>query len=475
MGLTTNFQKGFSLLFAFLSFLYFAEMNNTFLRNIALLSVLLIAMITYIGFSSAFDLPPLFYTLARVALLLPLIYYTWQAKSLTIWVFAAMVIGVVIGVDFPAVAKELNVTGKIFLRLIKTIIAPLLFGTLVVGIAGHSNLKQVGRMGLKAIIYFEIVTTAALFIGLAAINLSQAGAGIQKPTVIEKPEILPDAGKHFQLYDIVPENIAKAVSENNVLQIVVFSILFAIAISMCEEQIKRPVVRFAELLSEVMFKLTNLIMLFSPFAVGGAIAYTVGTMGLGIFRNFGLLILTLLGALAVFIFGVLLPVALYFKVPLKKFIQAVEEPVTVAFATASSDAALPKAMSAMEKLGVHKKVYSFVLPMGYSFNLDGTTLYLSLATIFVAQASGTALNFSTQLAILLTLMLSSKGVAGVAKASFVILLGTIATFHLPEWPVYMIFGVDAIMDMVRTSVNVLGNCLATVVIAKSEGEFVEGA
>ena len=385
-----------------------------------------------------------------------------------------MVVGVVIGVDFPDLAKELNVTGKIFLRLVKSIIAPLLFGTLVVGIAGHSNLKQVGRMGLKAIIYFELVTTLALFIGLAAINLTQAGAGIQKPTTIEKPEALPDAGKHFQLYEIVPENIAKAVAENNVLQVVVFSILFAIAISMCDEEYKRPVVRFAEILSEVMFKLTNLIMLFSPFAVGGAIAYTVGTMGLGIFRNFAVLLLTLAGALAFFVFGVLLPVALYFKVPVKKFLAAVNEPVSVAFATASSDAALPKAMSAMEKLGVHKKVYSFVLPMGYSFNLDGTTLYLSLAAIFVAQASGVDLPLSTQLYIMLTLMLTSKGVAGVAKASFVILLGTIATFHLPEWPVYMIFGVDAIMDMARTSVNVLGNCLATVVIAKSEGEFVEG-
>ena len=253
----------------------------------------------------------------------------------------------------------------------------------------------------------------------------------------------------------------------------VFSILFAIAVSLCDDKIKAPVVRFAEILSEVMFKLTNLIMYFSPFAVGGAIAYTVSTMGLGIFRNFGLLILTLIGALLVFLFGVLLPIALYFKIPLKKFLIAVEEPVSVAFATASSDAALPRAMTAMEKLGVHKQVYSFVLPMGYSFNLDGSTLYLSLATIFVAQASGTQLPISTQFAILLTLMLSSKGVAGVAKASFVILLGTIATFHLPEWPVYMIFGVDAIMDMARTSVNVLGNCLATVVIAKSEGEFVE--
>ena len=448
-------------------------MNNNLSKILAIVSVLLIAVLTYLGFSASLDLPASAYTIARVLLLLPLIYYGWQARSLTVWVFIAMVIGVVIGVDFPAAAKELNVTGKIFLRLVKTIIAPLLFGTLVVGIAGHSNLKQVGRMGLKAIIYFEVVTTLALFIGLGAINFSQAGAGIQKPAVIEKPETLPEAGKHFQLYDIVPENLAKAISENNVLQIVVFSILFAIAVSLCADQIKAPVVRFAEILSEVMFKLTNLIMYFSPFAVGGAIAYTVSTMGLGIFRNFGLLILTLIAALLVFLFAVLLPVALYFKIPLRKFLIAVEEPVSVAFATASSDAALPKAMSAMEKLGVHKKVYSFVLPMGYSFNLDGSTLYLSLATIFVAQASGTQLSFSTQLAILLTLMLSSKGVAGVAKASFVILLGTIATFHLPEWPVYMIFGVDAIMDMVRTSVNVLGNCLATVVIAKSEGEFVE--
>jgi proton glutamate symport protein len=330
-------------------------------------------------------------------------------------------------------------------------------------------------MGLKAIIYFELVTTMALFIGLAAINISQAGTGIVRPASIDKPETLPEAGKHFQLYDIVPENIAKAISENNVLQVVIFSILFAIAVSMCDDQYKRPVVRFAEILSEIMFKLTNLIMLFSPIAVGGAIAYTVSTMGLGIFRNFGILLLTLAGALVFFIFGVLLPIALYFRVPIRKFIAAVEEPVTVAFATASSDAALPKAMSAMERLGVPKQIYAFVLPMGYSFNLDGSTLYLSLATIFVAQAGGIHLPFGTQLYILFTLMLSSKGVAGVAKASFVILLGTIATFHLPEWPVYVIFGVDAIMDMARTAVNVLGNCLATVVIAKSEGEFTEGA
>ncbi len=230
-------------------------------------------------------------------------------------------------------------------------------------------------------------------------------------------------------------------------------------------------VHFCETLNEVMFKFTNLIMLLSPLAIGGAIAYTVSTMGLGVFKNLGLLMLTLFGALVVFVTCVLLPIMWYFKIPVIKFWNAIHEPVGVAFATASSDAALPKAMKAMQQFGVHKKVYSFVLPMGYSFNLDGTTLYLSLATIFVAQAGGIQLPFSTQLTILLTLMLSSKGVAGVAKASFVILYATVASFHLPEWPVFIVFAADALMDMARTGVNVIGNCLATVVIAKSENEL----
>jgi len=436
------------------------------------LAVLAFAIfLSVIDFEGIWSIPENILTVLRLFSVILLFTYAYQKRSLTVWTLTGMIGGIIFGYDFPQYAKELNVFGKIFLRLIKTIIAPLLFGTLLVGIAGHSNLKQIGRMGVKAIIYFEIVTTIALFIGLAAINFSKAGVGIVQPAGIEKPEGLPDATKHFQLYEIVPENIAKAIAENNVLQVVIFSILFAVAVSMCPDDIKKPVLRFGEILSEVMFKFTNLIMYFSPIAVFGAIAYTTAAMGLGIFSSFGWLLLTLFGALVVFLLGVLLPIALYFKVPVKGFLQAIREPVSVAFATASSDAALPKAMHSLEKFGVHKKVASFVIPLGYSFNLDGTTLYLSLASVFVAQAAGIELSLSTQLYILLTLMLSSKGVAGVAKASFVILLGTVASFHLPEWPVYMIFGIDAIMDMARTSVNVIGNCLAAVVIAKSEGEF----
>lgn len=438
------------------------------------ISVLVLALfLSLIDFEGIWSMPESMLTLVRLSGLLLLGIYAYHKKSLTVWTFTAMIGGVIIGYDFPQYAKELNVLGKIFLRLIKTIIAPLLFATLLVGIAGHSNLKQLGRMGVKAIIYFELVTTVALFIGLVAINVSKAGVGIVAPSTIEKPEGLPDPGKHFQLYEIVPENIAKAIAENNVLQVVVFSILFAIAVSLCAEEIKKPVLRFGEILSEVMFKFTNLIMYFSPIAVFGAIAFTTATMGISIFANFGWLLLTLFCALTAFLFLVLLPIALYFKIPVRKFLSAIKEPVSVAFATASSDAALPKAMHALEEFGVHKKVSSFVIPLGYSFNLDGTTLYLSLASIFVAQAAGLDLSINAQLYIMLTLMLTSKGVAGVAKASFVILLGTVASFHIPEWPVYMIFGIDAIMDMARTSVNVIGNCLAAVVIAKSEGEFEE--
>jgi proton glutamate symport protein len=398
--------------------------------------------------------------------------YAWRRRSLTTWILVSMIVGAEIGHDWPAVGVNLRVLSQVFLRMIKTIIAPLIFGTLVVGIAGHSNLKQVGRMGVKALIYFEAVTTIALFIGLAAINVTRAGVGVQPPSVLPHADA---QGQKQTLTDVIlhvfPENVAKSVAEGQVLQIVVFSVLFAIALALLSEEKRRPMLEFASSLSETMFKFTNIVMYFAPIGVGAAIAYTVGHMGLGILYNLFKLLATLYIALLVFLLGVLLPIALLARVPLRRFIAAVAEPVSIAFATTSSEAALPLAMEKMEELGVPRQIVAFVMPTGYSFNLDGSTLYLSLASIFVAQAAGMHLGFGQQLVIVFTLMLTSKGVAGVPRATLVILLGTAASFGLPEWPILAILGIDELMDMARTSVNVIGNCLATVIVARWEGEM----
>ncbi len=399
--------------------------------------------------------------------------YALRKRSLTTWILFSMLAGAEFGHDFQAVAIHLNVISKIFLNLIKAIIAPLLFGTLVVGIAGHSNIRQVGRMGWKSILYFEIISTLALFIGLMAINLSKAGVGVTLPKAMTQgtlPEVPKQTWEQIILH-VFPENIAKSIAEGQVLQIVVFSILFGIAVAMVKEKYRTPMVRFAESLSEVMFKFTNIIMYFAPFAVFAALAYSVGHMGIGILVNLGQLLATLYVALLLLLLLVFLPVMLLLKIPVRKFIQAVTEPATLAFATTSSEAALPIAMENMEQFGVPRKIVAFVIPTGYSFNLDGTTLYLALASIFVAQISGIHLSFETQLVMMFTLMLTSKGVAGVPRASLVILLGTATNFGLPVWPIFIILGIDELMDMARTAVNVIGNCLATVVIAKWEGEY----
>lgn len=399
--------------------------------------------------------------------------YALLKKSLTTWILVSMIVGAEFGHDLPQIAVNLNVISKIFLRLIKTIIAPLLFATIVVGIAGHSNLKQVGRMGWKSLLYFEIVSTLALVIGLLAINISQAGVGVVIPEAINQanlPEVAVVTGSDLILH-VFPENIAKSIYEGQVLQIVVFSILFGIAVAMLKDKHKSPMIRFTESLAEAMFKFTQLIMYFAPFAVFAAIAYSIGHMGLDILFNLFKLLATLYVSLIVFLVAVLLPIALLFRIPVRRFIKAVSEPVTIAFATTSSESALPIAMERMEEFGVPRKIVAFVMPTGYSFNLDGTTLYLSLATVFVAQVSGIDLSIDKQLLIVFTLMLTSKGVAGVPRASLVILLGTAASFGLPAWPIYIILGIDELMDMARTSVNVLGNCLATAVIARWEGEF----
>jgi proton glutamate symport protein len=405
--------------------------------------------------------------------ILALIVFGWRRKSLTVWILIAMVVGAEIGHDWPAVAVELRVLSQIFLRLIRTIVAPLLFATLVVGIAGHSNLRQVGRMGVKALVYFEIVTTLALVIGWAAISISRAGEGIAIAPPVEAAQIQRPAAKTWQeiVVDIFPENIARSVADAQILQVVVFAVLFGIALAMIPETKRRPMLAFTESLAETMFAFTRIVMLFAPIGVGAAIAYTVGTLGVGVLGNLFQLLATFYVAVAVFIAAVLLPVALLARVPLRRFIAAVAEPVSIAFATTSSEAALPRAMESMERLGVPRQIVAFVIPTGYSFNLDGSTLYLSLAALFVVQASGIEMSLGQQLVLLVTLMLTSKGVAGVPRGALVILLGTVSSFGLPVEPVFIILGIDAVMDMLRTATNVLGNCLATVVIARWEGEF----
>jgi proton glutamate symport protein len=352
------------------------------------------------------------------------------------------------------------------------VIAPLIFATLVAGIAGAGHFKVVGRMGLRALIYFEVVTTIALLIGLLAVNIMRPGVGVNLPHTKSADIVAAPQTWDQILLHVVPESVIDAMAKGDVLQIVVFSIIFAIALGMIGEK-GRPVVVWCEAVAETMFKFTNIVMHYAPIGVACAIAYTVGHGGLRVLWNLAWLIGTLYVALTIFVVGVLLPIALFFRVPVRKFIKAVKEPAVIAFSTTSSEAALPRAMEVIERLGVPRRIVAFVLPLGYSFNLDGTTLYLSLASVFVAQAAGVQLTIGHQITMLLTLMLTSKGVAGVPRASLVILAGTLASYGLPLEGVTLILGVDELMDMARTMVNVIGNCLATVVVAKWEGEFVE--
>jgi len=437
--------------------------------------------------------------------------------SLTTKIFIGLALGILLGWLKPEWGVEMRPLSILFLNLIKSVIAPLIFSTLVIGIAGTGDIRQVGRIGIKALIYFEIVTTFALVIGLDAVNLTKPGvgvslAGVTRPEdkavladrakslaaeasaaakkgdsataaakaaeaadAVSKGLVAPDPPAKPQKFGEIiahlsPASIIKAMADGDVLQIVIFSVIFALAVTSIGEKAKF-IVGWCESLADVMFRFTEFVMKFAPIGVGAAMANTIGHSGLNVLKNLGMMVATLYGALIVFLLFVLLPVALIFRVPLRDFFNAVKEPATIAFATTSSESALPKAMENMERLGVPRRIVGFVLPTGYSFNLDGTTLYLSLASIFVAQAAGVELSWSKQIFMLLTLMLTSKGVAGVPRASLVILLGTLASFGLPAEGVIVILGIDELMDMARTAVNVIGNCLATVVIARSENAF----
>lgn len=398
-----------------------------------------------------------------------------RRRTLTQWIVVAMFVGVAIGLAWPRFGVALLPVSTAFIRIIKSIIVPLIFGTLVVGIAGHGeDMKRVGRLALKSIVYFELVTTLALFIGLFAVNLLKPGIGA--PVTPPAPGSVPAATEAITLATvlehIVPQSFFEAASTNQMLQVVVWSVLFAIGLTQVRGRPKDMMLAFCESVAEVMFKFTGIVMKFAPIAVAAALAVTVGKPGgLKNLQTLAMVVVTLYIALVVFGLFVLYPVARLTRVPVGAFIAAVKEPALIAFSTASSEAALPKAMERMEALGVPRRIVAFVMPTGYSFNLDGSTLYLSVALIFVAQASGISLTIGQQLLMMLTLMLTSKGVAGVPRAALVILMGTVASFNLPTEAAVALVGVDVLMDMARTTVNLIGNCLATVVMARWEGEY----
>ncbi|HEX7280434.1 MAG TPA: cation:dicarboxylase symporter family transporter [Vicinamibacterales bacterium] len=402
-----------------------------------------------------------------------------QRMSPTAQIMLGLLIGLIVGYVVSTLDPETKTQitniirpfSQIFIRMIRMIIAPLLFGTLVVGIAGAGHFKDVGRLGLRAIIYFEIVTTIALFLGLIVVNVMQPGVGVTLPAPTGAPPVTATAQTWDQIFlHLIPTSIIEAMATGDVLQIVVFSVVFGIGLGMVGERGK-PMLHWCEALTEAMFKVTHIVMLYAPIGVGAAIAYTVGTSGLSVLRNLAYLILTFYVALAIFFLLVLIPVMIMFRIKISDFARAIKEPAIIAFSTTSSEAALPRAMEVLEAYGVPRRIVSFVLPLGYSFNLDGTTLYLSMASIFVAQAAGVELSIGQQIGMMLMLMLTSKGVAGVPRAALVILAATVASYNLPLEGVTLVLGVDALMDMGRTATNVIGNCLASVVVAKWEGQL----
>jgi proton glutamate symport protein len=423
---------------------------------------------------------------ARVASLVLFAWLTLQRRSLTVWIFWSMIAGLTIGLDAAHFALHLRVFSDLFLRLIEMIMVPLILGVLIAGIGAHGNSRDVSRLAFRSFVYFEALTTIALIVGLLAINISKAGVGLERGE-IHSSQVAPSEDQSHTvlqpmqltwdrfLLNAVPENLAKSIAENHILQVVVFAILFGIALGRLNEERKRPILEFLDSFTGVMFQLTNLIMYTAPFAVGGALAYTVAHSGLGVMIGLSKLVLTLYVAIAAFIVCGMLPAALLARVPLRRFLTAVAEPAAIAFATSTSEAALPIAMERMEELGVPGKIVGFVIPTGYSFNLAGSALYLSLAAVFLAQAGGIHLGWTQQLTMLGTMMLTSKGVAGVPRAVFIVLMTTASSSQLPIEILPLLLGVDALMDMGRATINAAGNCLASVVVAQWEGQFVLSA
>ena len=397
-----------------------------------------------------------------------------RRSSLMAWTFLAMFAGVELGLDAPHMATQMHFLGDLFLRLIRMIVAPLLFATITTGIAGHSQLRTIGRVAVKALIFFEVVTTLGLIIGAVAMNLSGAGWGVILPASQEGlPGVQPMQTWQQIVVNLFPENIAQSVAQNQILQVAIFSVLFGAALAMLPDQKRVPLVSVLQSLADTMFQLTRFIMVLAPFAAGSALAFTVGSMGLATLLPLAKLVLTCYVALASFCLLVMLPILLIYRIPLRRFISAIGEPAAIGFATTSSEAALPLAMERMEEFGVPRWIVSFVIPTGYSFNMTGSSVYLAMAAVFTAQAAGIHLTLTQEIVMLATLVLASKGVAGVPRAVLVVLLATASAIHIPTTPILLILGIDPLMDMGRSMMNVVGNCMASVVVARSEGAFPE--
>ena len=403
-----------------------------------------------------------------------------KSSQLSICIIIALIAGVIVGWIAPDFAVQMHPLATIFLRMVKMIIAPLLFATLVVGIAGHGDAKSLGRIGVKTIIYFEVVTTFALFLGLGVANFLNPGAGVKLPPASvgqlnEIAQMTSVASHHANSFgdffvSLVPTSIVQAMADGNLLQIVFFSVFFALAICAIGKKAK-PVMDLLQSTASIMFKFTEYVMMFAPIGIFGAMSYTIGSSGICILKNYAKIIFSLYAALLIFVFLVLFVACRIVNISLKDLIKAVEEPAFLAFTTASSEAALPKAMTIMEDFGVPKSIVGFVMPTGYTFNLDGSTLYLAMAVIFSTQFVGIHLSVEQQLVIMFALMLTSKGIAGVPRVSLIVLAGTLTSFNIPIIGVALLLGIDQILDMGRTTVNLIGNCVATVVISRWENAF----
>ncbi|MGO9336797.1 MAG: dicarboxylate/amino acid:cation symporter [Terracidiphilus sp.] len=435
---------------------------------LALLAAVLFASGLVAGLMHAPAVLALSLRCAAIALLIPI---ALRRRSLLVWTFLAMLAGAELGADAPGVAAQTHFLGDIFLRLIRMIVAPLIFGGIVTGIAGHNELRSVGRVAIKSLVFFEVVTTFGLILGAVAIDLTQAGAGVTLPAVAQAaaPVAHPQGWQQI-LLNVFPENIAKAVAENQILQVAVFALLFGTALATLPEPKRMPLLTVLQSLTETMFRLTSIIMVAAPIAAGAALAYTVGSMGLVTLLPLGKLVVTCYAALAIFLL-VLALILLFARIPIGRFATAVAEPAALGFATTSSEAALPLAMEQMEEFGVPRWIVSFVIPTGYSFNMTGSSIYLSMAALFAAQAGGLHLSVAQQIVLLATLVLTSKGIAGVPRATLVILMAVASSFQIPAAAVLMLLGVDTLMDMGRTAMNVIGNCLAAAFVARWEGEL----